>query len=121
MIAVRFNDGLDNYTDLEGLSWTDVRSIPVNGLDDRIYNGEPQIYQVTYGDNAVTLGEDGSYIYPGEYTFTFEGKFVENTIGVSETIFTIAQRYKVSVEELQRLNGLGTSTKVRVGQVLKCS
>jgi len=117
VIAVRFNDGLDNYTDLEGLSWTDVRSIPVNGLDDRIYNGEPQIYQVTYGDNAVTLGEDGSYIYPGEYTFTFEGKFVENTIGVSETIFTIDKapcQYQVVIPEDTEYDGQAHGATVTV-------
>jgi hypothetical protein len=117
VIAVRFNDGLDNYTDLEGLSWTDVRSIPVNGLDDRVYNGEPQIYQVTYGDNAVTLGEDGSYIYPGEYTFTFEGKFVENTIGVSETIFTIDKapcQYQVVIPEDTEYDGQAHGATVTV-------
>ena len=88
-IAVRFNDGLDNYTELPGLSWTDVRSIPVNGLDTRVYNGEPQVYDVTYGEHSETIGENGDYVVPGTYYFTFEGDFDANTIGVSVTPFII--------------------------------
>ena len=54
-------------------------------------------------------------------TFTNNHRTVRHTVEVGETIFSISRKYNVSVEELQRLNGLGTSTRVRVGQILKCS
>jgi len=92
VLNLRFNDGLDNVVPMDGLSWTDVRSIPVNGLDDRAYNGEPQIYEVTIGDGEpFTIGENGEYVEPGDYTFSFEGAFADNTIGVNETVFTIGK------------------------------
>ncbi len=54
-------------------------------------------------------------------TFTNNHRTVRHTVETGETIFSISRKYNVSVEELQRLNGLGTSTRVRVGQILKCS
>ena len=89
-LELRFNDGLDNITPMNGLSWTDVRSIPVTGLEDRAYTGEPQIYEVTIGNGEpFTIGEDGAYTEPGDYTFGIEGAFAENTIGVNEIEFSI--------------------------------
>ncbi len=90
VLALRFNDGLDNITPMNGLSWIDVRSIEVNGLEDRIYNGQPQIYEVTI-DNVepFTIGEDGAYTLPGDYTYGIEGVFADNTIGINEVEFSI--------------------------------
>jgi len=92
VLALRFNDGLDNITEMNGLSWTDVRSIAITGLEDRVYNGEPQIYEVTVGDaEPITIGEDGAYIYPGTYSYGIEGVFADNTIGVNEVEFNITK------------------------------
>jgi len=89
-LELRFNDGLDNITPMDGLSWTDVRSIPINGLEDRVYNGQPQTYEVTIGDGEpFTIGLDGEYTDPGTYTFGFEGDFDENTIGIHNEDFNI--------------------------------
>ena len=90
VLNLRFNDDLGNITPMDGLSWTDVRSIPINGLEDRAYNGEPQIYEVTIGDGEpFTIGEDGAYTEPGDYTFGIEGAFAEKTIGYNEVEFSI--------------------------------
>ncbi|MBR7011287.1 MAG: hypothetical protein IKI10_00135 [Muribaculaceae bacterium] len=92
VLALRFNDGLDNTVDLDGLRWIDVRSIPVTGLEERVYNGEAQTYEVTVGDNdPIIIGEDGAYINPGVYNFTVEGVFAENTIGVNVVEFEIVK------------------------------
>ncbi len=89
-LELRFTDGLDNITPMDGLSWTDVRSIPINGLEDRVYNGQPQIFEVTIGDGEpFTIGENGEYTDPGTYTFGFEGDFDENTIGIHNEDFNI--------------------------------
>ena len=90
VLALRFNDGLDNITPMSGLIWTDVRSIPINGLEDRAYTGEPQIYEVTIGDGEpFTIGEDGAYTDPGTYSFENEGVFEDNTIGINTVEFSI--------------------------------
>ena len=92
VLALRFNDGLDNTLELDGLSWIDVRSIEITGLEERVYNGEPQTYEVTVGENApITIGENGEYINPGVYNFTIEGVFAENTIGVNTVDFEIVK------------------------------
>lgn len=89
-LKLRFNDGLDNTEDMDAsLSWTDVRSIDINGFEDRVYNGEPQIFDVTIGDENLTFGENGEYINPGDYSFAIEGAFEENTIGINEVEFSI--------------------------------
>ncbi len=87
VIAVRFNDGLDNYTELPGLSWIDVRSI--EGFEDRVYNGEPQIFNLTLADDNFTVGENGEYTNPGTYTYYVEGDFNKNTIGFIGVDFTV--------------------------------
>ena len=90
VLALRFNDGLDNITPMDGLEWIDVRSIPISGLEDRTYTGEPQIYEVTIGDGEpFTIGEDGAYVNPGTYSYGIEGEFDNNTIGVNEVEFSI--------------------------------
>ena len=43
-------------------------------------------------------------------TFTNNHRTVRHTVETGETIFSISRKYNVSVEELQRLNGLGTSS-----------
>ncbi len=89
-LELRFNDGLGNTSPMTGLSWTDVRSIPVNGFEDRPYTGEPQIFEVTVGDSEpFTIGEDGDYIYPGDYSWILLGDFNNNTIGENEIEFSI--------------------------------
>ena len=90
VLALRFNDGLDNITPMDGLTWIDVRSIPISGLEDRNYTGQPQTYEVTIGDgDPFTIGENGEYVNPGTYSFGFEGEFDNNTIGVNEVEFSI--------------------------------
>jgi len=41
-----------------------------------------------------------------------------HTVQPGETIYTIAKKYNMTVEDFQRMNCLGNSTKVRVGQVM---
>ena len=87
VIAVRFNDGLDNYTELDGLSWIDVRSFEATGTD-AVYNGMPQTFVVTINGETFTYETD--YVVPGEYNVgTYEGAFEDNTIGVKDIIVNI--------------------------------
>ena len=88
-LELRFNDGLDNITPMDGLSWTDVRSFNIEGLEDRVYTGEPQTYEVTVGEETFTIGENGEYVEPGTYDYSIEGDFDQNTIGVNTVEFKI--------------------------------
>ena len=88
-LNLRFNDGLDNYTELNGLSWTDVRSFNVEGFEDRTYNGEPQIYNVTYDGEIYVVGTEGEYVEPGDYFYQIFGDYDQNTIGIYTVEFTI--------------------------------
>ena len=85
-LQLRFTDGMDNYTDLEGLSWRDVRSLEVAGLDDRVYSGHTEFYNVTVdGVPEALISKD----VPGTYTYTVHGHYVLNTIGVNEVEYTL--------------------------------
>ena len=87
-LNLRFTDGLGNYTDLNGLTWTDVRSYDVSGIEDRVYNGQPQQFSVTVnGETSTYVGETN----PGTYTYTIEGVYEENTIGVNNVEYTISK------------------------------
>ena len=87
-LNLRFTDGLGNYTDLNGLTWTDVRSYDVSGIEDRVYNGQPQQFSVTVnGETSTYVGETN----PGTYTYTIEGVYEENTIGVNTVDYTISK------------------------------
>ena len=84
----RLNDGLGNCTDMDGLTWTDVRSYDVSGIEDRVYNGQPQQFSVTVnGETSTYVGETN----PGTYTYTIEGVYEENTIGVNNVEYTISK------------------------------
>ena len=85
-LSLRLNDGMDNNLDLQGLTWTDVRSYDVSGLNNRVYNGQPQEFNVTVN------GETNTYVggtNPGTYYFTINGDYEQNTIGVMEVEYTI--------------------------------
>ena len=85
VMRVRFNDGLDNCVELDGLSWIDVRSYDVVGFEDRVYNGQAQVYNITVnGDPKVYTGETN----PGTYNYTIVGEY-DATIGVKEVPYTI--------------------------------
>lgn len=87
-LNLRFTDGLGNYTDMNGLTWTDVRSYEVSGIEDRVYNGQPQQFSVTVnGETSTYVGETN----PGTYTYTIEGVYQENTIGVMDVEYTISK------------------------------
>ena len=87
-LNLRFTDGLGDYTDINGLTWTDVRSYDVSGIEDRVYNGQPQQFSVTVnGETSTYVGETN----PGSYTYTIEGDYDKNTIGVKNVDYTISK------------------------------
>ena len=85
---------------------------------EEVYGGRPSTS--TSPTSSTTTSRRSDEEMSG-VTFTNNHRTVRHTVEAGETIFSISRKYNVSVEELQRLNGLGTSTKVRVGQILKCS
>lgn len=87
-LNLRFTDGLGSFTDLNGLTWTDVRSYDVDGIEDRVYNGQPQQFTVTVnGKTSTYVGETN----PGIHAYTIEGVYDENTIGVQTVEYTISK------------------------------
>ena len=44
--------------------------------------------------------------------------FKYHKVEQGETVYSISKKYNMTVEEFQKLNNLGTSTKVRVGQLM---
>ena len=85
VIRIRFNDGLGNVSAvLDSLAWTDVRSFTVTGIEDRVYNGQPQVFNVNVTRETFIGGT-----YPGEYNYTIEGAFADYTMGVKEVPYTI--------------------------------
>ena len=76
---------------------------------EEVYGGRPSSSNSTASGTTAKRDDDEMT----SVSFTNNRRTVRHTVESGETIFTIAQRYNV--------NGLGTSTKVRVGQVLKCS
>ena len=86
VLRVRFTLGLGEYADMDGLTWTDVRSYNVEGIENRVYNGQPQVFEVTInGATETYVGET----VPGTYSFTIEGEFDNNTIAVKEVPYII--------------------------------
>ena len=85
-LNLRFTDGMDNYTDLDGLEWKDVRSMVVGGLEDRVYSGHPEVYNITIDGEPLTTV---TYSVPGTYGFSIEGNYEYNTIGVQSVEFTL--------------------------------
>ena len=103
--------------DSESAKATAARGRKVNSYTkEEVYGGRPQATPAPSAGSAKRGDDEMTSV-----SFTNNRRTVRHTVESGETIFSISQRYNISVEELQRLNGLGTSTKVRVGQVLKCS
>lgn len=104
VLNLRFTDGMDNYTDLEGLSWIDVRSYTVeNAIPSFPYDGAPKTFEVIVNGEPVLVGADEEYIMPGTYTVVVaEGDYDENTIGILTITFIIDE--VVSVDEIAVAN-----------------
>ena len=117
VLRVRFTLGLGNYTDLEGLNWIDVRANDIIGFEDRTYNGQAQTFDVTIGDESFVAGTNGEYTNPGEYTYSVNGVFDENTIGINAVEFTIDKaqtQIEVVIPERTQYDGLAHGATVTV-------
>ena len=69
---------------------------------------------------------DDSYVFQkskaNENTFTAaNGTITYHTIRRGDTLSRIALRYRVSIDQLCRLNGISRTTTLRIGRVLRCS
>ena len=107
VLNLRFTDGMDNYTELNGLTWTDVRSYTVeNAIPNFPFDGTPKTFEVIVNGEPVLIGGDAEYVNPGVYTVVVaEGDYDENTIGVLTITFVIDDA--VSVEEIAVANENG--------------
>ena len=90
---LRFTDGLGNYTMLDGLEWEDIRTISLT-VDpvQQAYDGTPKIFVVTVGGvDEYTLGADGAYTLPGNYSQSIWGQYDTNTIGINTVEYTVTK------------------------------
>ena len=102
VIAVRFNDGLGNITPLEGLSLTDIRSIPVTITcqDEPVYNGQPHLFNVNIDRETIIIGQGGEYVNPNTYHYYLYGAYADRTIGVKDTPFNIDKAQPIVVVDI---------------------
>lgn len=92
-LELRFTDGLGNYTELNGLEWEDIRTISLT-VDpvSQAYDGTPKIFVVTVGGvDEYTLGADGAYTLPGNYSQSIWGQFDTNTIGINTVEYFVTK------------------------------
>ena len=92
-LELRFTDGLGNYTYLDGLEWEDIRTISLT-VDpvSQAYDGTPKIFVVTVGGvDEYTLGADGAYTLPGNYSQSIWGQFDTNTIGINTVEYFVTK------------------------------
>ena len=104
VLRLRFTDGMDNYTLLDGLTWVDVRSYTVeNAIPSFPYDGAPKTFEVIVNGEPVLIGGNAEYVNPGVYTVVVaEGDYYENTIGVLTITFMIDEA--TGVEEIAVAN-----------------
>ena len=90
-LELRFTLDLGSYTELDGLEWEDVHSMSLTvDPDVQAYDGTPKTFVVTVGGVIdYTLGENGEYINPGDYSFSIEGVYEYNTIGINTVDFSV--------------------------------
>ena len=90
-LDLRFNDGLDNIREMDGLEWEDIRSIDLTvNPETQAYDGTPKYFTVTVGGVIdYTVGENGEYVEPGTYSQSIWGQYEMNTIGINTVEFTV--------------------------------
>ena len=90
-LDLRFTLGLGSYSDLDGLEWEDVRSMSLTVTPEtQVYDGTPKIFVVTVGGVIdYTLGEDGEYTNPGNYSQSIWGVYEMATIGINTVEFSV--------------------------------
>jgi len=70
------------------------------------------------GSTARPLVSQSSSVVPPTTTSTAKGTYV---VGKGDTLFSIARKNHVVIGKLMRMNGLGLTDSLRIGQVLKVS
>ena len=90
-LELRFNDGLDNIREMDGLQWEDVRNFGLTVSPEvQAYDGTPKLFTVTVGGVIdYTVGEDGEYTYPGTYSQSIWGDYDMETIGIATVEFMV--------------------------------
>ena len=102
-LELRFNDGLDNIAELDGLEWQDVRSYDVEEPPTFPYDGNPKTFAILVNGELVIVGAEEEYIDPGFYTVVVaEGEYEENTIG--ELTITFSIENTTGVEDVTVVN-----------------
>ena len=111
-IARRYHTGVGQIKELNGLRGHQIRAgrdllIPV-----RIAGSGPVIFdkQIYKSGSPATLASSPS---------GFSGKTTRYRVRRGDSLWKIARRYNLRVAELKRWNGLGHSTAIKPGQVLR--
>ncbi|MDR3217558.1 MAG: peptidoglycan DD-metalloendopeptidase family protein [Dysgonamonadaceae bacterium] len=74
----------------------------------------------TYDDKYI-FSKARSNTVSTKYVTKGNGKIIYHRIKEGDTLSVIAKRYRVSVAQLCRLNGIRTTTTLKIGRVLRCS
>ena len=121
-LQLRFNDGLDNIREMDGLEWEDVRSMSLTvAPETQVYDGTPKTFTVTVGGVIdYVVGGDGEYVNPGTYSQSIWGDYDMNTIGINTVEFEIVKgQAEVEVDYESPVkhdgNGHGATVVVVVG------
>jgi len=105
--SVRVNDNAQ--------MWATGQTIPA-WVRGQVYT----VQEMRNNNNELLLASIISWIRRSDVTLVSGGSGgATHTVRAGDTLFSIAQMYGTTVAVLQQLNGLGTSTLIQVGQVLR--
>ena len=90
--------------------------LTISGVEKKISTTEN--IPISNVQNEIVKTTDSAKEEASKYKISFEDTMIHHVILDHETLYSISKRYMVSVEELQRFNGL-KSSKIKPGSVLK--
>jgi len=111
-IARRYHTGVGQIKELNGLRGNNIRA------------GRDLLIPVRVAGSGPVVFDDRIYKSGGPATLSyspsgFSRKTTRYRVRKGDSLWKIARRYNLRVADLQRLNGLGSSTAIKPGQRLK--
>ncbi len=105
--------------DRESLKATAARGKKVSSYTkEEVYGGKRQQSTTTSATSTPVAERQEPVASQAATAQKRNNGFKYHKVEQGETVFSISKKYNMTVEEFQKLNNLGTSTKVRVGQLM---